>query len=720
MGAPGTVDPAFPGEPVELLEPVEDRVEVFAGLDATGRADVLARVPLLAAALVGHGPAAGVLAGRRAASSAPDRLGRLFGSPVGVAVAVASCSPSAHALAQVLVWHGGTVPVAVLAREADGVDPAVIEAALDELVGSLLARRVGDAVTLRPGVAAAVPLPGLAVRHLVADPAMTNAELDEWLRSLDAPVDRTNRRTRLASLEAALRDPELVRRQLSRRSAEAQAAFVQLTAHPGGLPVSTLGCAWYAGGMTGRYLRATWVRPPTPVHELVEAGLARVDVDDQRCVVLLDAVVALAGRLHPSWPEPPVRAPAPLRSVAGLPPAPGRVQALLDRWARQPAEGLRSGGLGARALATAAKHVGIPEADGKVLGALARQLGLVRPVVRTEGTGRRAVSRTEYVPSEAAAAFAAAPFAVRWAALVEAWLDAEPAEPEVSFVRRTLVADLADLPPATGIPTDGLVAWASAHRMVFAGRPTLVADAVIGLRALGLVPDDGPVGLTDQARSLLVEPGRLRVGETAGVVVQADHTVIVPPDADPDVLARIERLAVVVSAGAARVYRLDPDRIAAAVADGDRADAVLAFLGRVAQGPLPTTVERLVTDAARSAEGLDARAAASVVVAADPAALARALGVRAAGLRAVAPTVAVSDLPLPKVLAALRAKGVHLRSGPAEAEPAAGPDPGVEPAPDDRPPRADRTGPGAVLARAVAGPLQPDRAVLAELLRKAR
>ncbi len=673
-----------------------DRLEALTALDPAGLGALGVRVPLVAAALAGQGPLAHARAGR---VEPLESLAHIVSSPVGIAVSLASCSPVAEALAQVLAWYRGAVDPERLAREAEALAPEVLAAATDELVESLLAAEGPEGLALRPGVEPFVRPVGTGLRHLVAAGALTSSAMDLVSESLRVPADRTSRRTRLECLERALGDPAVVAEALERCSADAQAAYLRLAAEPRGLPVAELGCSWYLGGLHGRLARTAWNRPTTPVHELVEAGLAWVDTDAQVCVPFLDAVVARHGRLHREWPAAPVHPVAPLAAAGGPPSAPGRVQALLGFWRRRPAEGLKSGGLGVRAVTSAAKQLGIPETDGKVLGAVARRLGLLERVERVEGSGRRATVRVEFVPSARAEAFDALAFEDRWAAVVGSWLDEDEPGPDVSFLRRTVVADLAGLAPDTGVPEASFVAWAVRSRTVSAARPAQLPELLQGLRAIGLVPLSGPVGLTESARAVLRDPASVRLGGSGRIVVQADHTVVVPPDVEPDLVARIERLATVVSEGAARVYRLDVTRIAAAAADGETAESILGTLA--ASGPVPAAVARLVTDAVRSTGGLRTLDAACVVVAADPAALARAVAVKAARLVPVAATVAVSNLSSAKVQAALRAKGVHL-----DAEPAIPP-----PTPPPSQP--------ARLASTAFGPsrtLQPDRAVFESIL----
>ena len=82
------------------------------------------------------------------------------------------------------------------------------------------------------------------------------------------------------------------------------------------------------------------------------------------------------------------------------------------------------------------------------------------------------------------------------------------------------------------------------------------------------------------------------------------------------------------------------------------------MLGDLSATPLPDTVTRLVQDAARRASGTLLVSAATVLIVSDPADLAAACAIKAIKLTKVSTTVAVSDVPAARVMAALERKGV--------------------------------------------------------------
>lgn len=683
---------------------VAERLAVLRTMDAAGIARVLEASPVLAAAVAGQGPLAYV------APAKPDlaSLARLLGASVGVGLAVAGLTPMAARLAEVAVWYGGSLDLATARREMAPLDDQVVRSAADELVVLLLSDPGAAFVHLREGVVAQLPSPGVGVRALLdARSGTSSAQLDQRLRSLGVRAG-TTRSARLDALEGALRDPDVVRAALRALSAEARAAFDVILAAGRPTPVRHIGVPYYMGSYGARSHR-----PGAVLDELVDRSLVYADVQRQTCVVLLDVAFSLRGRLFDEWAAPVV---APLRALHGAPVAPlapGRLQLLIERSATEPIAGLKNGELGVRAVRLVARRMGLPEDDAVLLGALASCLGLLVPTRTELGRGRKATVEVTFGPGSAAVGWERRSLAARWTALVAAFLDGRESNSNdyaaaPGIVRRTLVGDLAGLPPGCGIQADALGSWACSRRLLYEGRGPQLDDAVAGLRALGLVPADGPVGLTDAGRVLLRAPAGLTdllANASRSFTVQPDHSVITPPDLDPDIVTQLERLAVLASSGAARVYRLDSKRISAQLATGVDPDEIVGFLRHHSDTPVADGVVRLVDDVARTGRGLVAHEAGCVITAPDATALAGITGVRAAKLTIVAPTVAVSPLPLPKVLALLRAAGLPVLDPKAPVV-VAGPAPRAPVAP----------GAMAVVAPPLPASVQPDAAALAALL----
>lgn len=656
--------------------------------------DLLRRVPAIAEALQGRGPLAGVgpyglvYPGRRIEQRpTADRLALLLSSPAGIDVTLTALDRFSFQLATLAVWHGGSMTRDGALAEVGADRGDDLDAAASVLAELLLTDPAAGWVALRPGVAAVVGLPGVPAREGLAQ--LGSESIARTLRSLGVDRPPSRKAERIAALEARLRDRDALRAAAQRLSPEALRVF-RLVLSQGPQRVADVGIPYYSA----------WGRGDTALHELTAAGLMGVDAERQLCWVWLDVMVGLAGRLFTDWPaKPPPAEPRPLSDAGGLPPVLGRLGALLDLWAREPAPALRNGGLGVRPIRAAAKSLGATAGEVGLLASLAVDLGLLGTVgVGSKGHGRARVEQWAWTPSPLAADFAALPPERRWALLVQTWRDAQSLDetaglpervedvfsPRVPLARGTLLRLLAALPPGTGLGLADLTALAE-FQTSGPLRGTAVGHVVEAARVLGLVPPDGPVGLTALARALLEGPGALAAAlppPSTEFTVQADLSVVAPPDLAPDVTARLERYAELESAAGARLYRLSERRLAAALDAGEGAEDILSFLTKHATAALAQNVTYLVRDCERRHGRLRAGGCASYVRSDDPALLSRAVGVKAAKLRALAPTVAVSSLPRAKVMTALRdrglmpvaedADGTLLRSEALAAAPAAG------------------------------------------------
>jgi hypothetical protein len=311
-----------------------------------------------------------------------------------------------------------------------------------------------------------------------------------------------------------------------------------------------------------------------------------------------------------------------------------------------------------------------------LLAHLAIGLGLLDQTrIGTKGTGRQRTDVFGWAPTDLSSRLREQPPARRWAFLVQAWrddvtLDESKGLPERweateffyagSWARTAFLRLLADLPPGRGLPEDALAATAAFHHPGILQGPALrgIIDAA---RVLGLVPVTGPVGLTRLGRALLEGPGAVEAAlppPRTDFTLQADHTVIAPPDLALDMTSRLERYADVESAAGARIYRLSERRIAAALDDGDTAAGILDFLETHSTVPVAQNVAHLIHDVQRRHGRLRAGTVSSYLRCDDPALLTRAVGVKAAKLNLLAPTVAVSALSVDKLIAALRARGL--------------------------------------------------------------
>ncbi len=415
----------------------------------------------------------------------------------------------------------------------------------------------------------------------------------------------------------------------------------------------------------------------TPLHWLSERGLLGIDADYGLVFMPLEAVVALRGGLFERWEPSPQVELAPLADVGtALPPTLTHLDALLRRWERDPADGLKAGGIGVRMIRAAASDLRRPAGEVGVLTHLAVELDLLGSI-EAGPPSRRGTPTSVWTTTRQADRFRERPAAQRWALLAAAWRDSylldeadglpERAEfgSDRSTVgpvrRRALLEVLAGLPAGQGVSLAGLADLADHHHPTL-GLPDVLAALIAVMRVLGLVPADGPIGLSRLGRAL-VTAGPDAVEELlpppeTTFTVQADHSVVAPPNLAAEVLAGLDRYAVRESDAGASIHRLDETRIAAAFDDGETAEQVLGFLADHAATPLPQNVAYLVRDLERRHGRLRVGAASAYVTSDDPALIAEAVSVKASKLRQIAPTVAVTPLSRTKLFAALAAKGL--------------------------------------------------------------
>ncbi|MCM6773023.1 helicase C-terminal domain-containing protein [Nocardia sp. CDC159] len=361
---------------------------------------------------------------------------------------------------------------------------------------------------------------------------------------------------------------------------------------------------------------------------------------------------------------------------------------ILEVLGQAPAPALRSGGLGVRELRRVAKATGIDEAR---LGLLVEVLaaahlldkGIPEPPPDSEAAD------DFWAPTGTADGWLDGPAARRWVVLALAWLELdrfpwmiglrdandkplaalslELRTLHAARDRRAMLELLAEYPAGSTIePADiaRVLAWRQPrwrrHFRVEAVEQTLAEAAALGILGRG--------ALTAAGRALLHEaPGDAEAAmekalpePVAHVLVQADLTVIAPGPLVPELQSRVALVADVESAGAATVYRIGEASVRRALDAGLTAAELHQLFAAHSRTPVPQSLTYLIDDVARRHGRLRAGMAQSFVRSEDPALLAEVLAAPVAdrlALRAVAPTVAISQAPLGEVLDQLRAAG---------------------------------------------------------------
>jgi hypothetical protein len=647
------------------------RSAALRALKAEELADLLRRAPEVVAALRGEGPLARPRYERgqlrlEPAEPRPEVLAELLARRPSLHAVVSSLDRFSLQLLSLAAWHGGALTHQQALAEVGEEHGLALKRTRNLLERLLLVTHSGrDWLALRPDVDSVLGLPGPRVRPAVA--ALPAQRVGDMLALLGEHPIPARKDERVDRIEALLRDPFRIREVVAALPARVTDVFTAL-ADGEPLPLDD---------------RELW-----PALEwLSDRALVGQDLYSGEATVFRDVVAGLHGHLYCHWSSgPPDLDPQPLALVpTGLPHALRTLDGMLAAFEADPPASLAAGGLGARPITSLAKSLGQPAGTVGLLAALVRDLGLVAETVtdpgRTTGRGqnRRLVGQQRaWRVTALLKRWSAAGVPERWARLVHAWrgatafselaglpeklpvpdYEAQQEAREAPGVRAAVLDVLVGLPEGMGTSPTAL-AEAADHARPALLRGRRVDGVIAALRALGLAPEEGPIGLTPLARTLLAEGpdalGTLLPPPRRAVTVQADRTVIAPPDLAPDLAARLERYG---EREADAVVRLGERRVSAALDAGETVEGIVAFLAEHSTAEVPQPVRYWLDDLGRRHGRLRVGGATTYLRCDDPAVLAGAVAVKAAKLRALAPTVAVTSLPAEKLLAVLRAKGL--------------------------------------------------------------
>lgn len=477
-----------------------------------------------------------------------------------------------------------------------------------------------------------------------------------------------------------------------------------------------------AGGLSLNRSDSPGASPSTsaskPVGSLLDAGLV-MRVDNYSVRVPRIVSDAVRGRSHvriplqvpaPGGDEPGDSSEGPRRGAA--PPADDRaaagqgleavrlMSALVTALGHTPGALIRSGGLAVREL----RHLQTElAADAETVTRLIG-LGLAADLLacgypdNPDGESDTASAQV-LAPTPLADDWLQAPLAGRWATLVSAWLDSTlsaarltrsqpgaasaPNSSKIHLLeeashdsalpraRQVLLGPLLHLPEGDRLtPRELAEAAAFAHPLLLLRleEDTLV-EALASARLLGLVAGAGeyrlsPVGQAALHRSLpdiQAATAGLAPDEVAAVIVQSDMTVLAPGPLPFELSSLLERFADLESPGLAASYRISGDSMRRGLETGLSAADIHGFLNAHALGEVPQTVRVLIDDVARAHGGLRGGPAGCYLRCEDDELrqLMESPVAARAGLRSLAPTVAVSPLPLARVVAEVADAGFH-------------------------------------------------------------
>jgi hypothetical protein len=361
---------------------------------------------------------------------------------------------------------------------------------------------------------------------------------------------------------------------------------------------------------------------------------------------------------------------------------------ILDVLGQAPAPALRSGGLGVRELRRVAKQTGIDETR---IGLLAEVLAAARLLEKgiPEPSPEADTVDDCWAPTAATDGWLTGPAARRWVALAHAWLEldrfpwmiglrdandkplaalsAELRTMHAARDRHAILALLAEYPAGNAVAATDLtrvLSWRQPRRRrhfrIEAVQRTLAEAAALGLVGRGALSSAGRALLHGSPGDAEAEMDAALPELVDHVLVQADLTVIAPGPLVPELQHRIALVADIESAGAATVYRISETSVRRALDAGSTAAELHQLFAAHSRTPVPQALSYLIDDVARRHGRLRAGMAQAFVRSEDPALLAEVLAAPVAerlALRAVAPTVAISQAALGEVLEQLRAAG---------------------------------------------------------------
>lgn len=414
-----------------------------------------------------------------------------------------------------------------------------------------------------------------------------------------------------------------------------------------------------AGGTGTTRAAAPDADPETPVAKLIATGLlVRVDAATVRLPrPVREALAGHAPRVYPV-DEPPahdVDQAAVDQEAAGQ----GlefvrQTRQLVTELLRAPVPLNKDGSVGVRALATLEKTLGF---DPSLAITVGESAGLV---------GRGNVDDADVLAATRdGLGWLDAPLHEQWAAVLTGWV----ASPWRTDSGHRLLATEMHAPDVRHARRTILQAEGDTQRLLFQApiaasgmRDTLIAAVVSEALATGALAGGSPgasaQGLSSPLLALLAggdvaaAARGLVPAEVDQVIAQADMTILAPGPLVPGSARFLERFAELDSPGLASVWRVTDASVRSALAGGVTSAEIHEWLRAHAIGEVPQGMAFLIDDVARTHGSIRAGSALSYIRSEDPTLIAAAA--ERTGVRVLAPTVAVSDLPLTRLVALLR------------------------------------------------------------------
>jgi hypothetical protein len=254
---------------------------------------------------------------------------------------------------------------------------------------------------------------------------------------------------------------------------------------------------------------------------------------------------------------------------------------LVTELGREPARELSRGGLGLPDTKRLATVMGVDVDEVAPLVSVAERAGLV------------VLSGGHWTQTVAGDAWLVDGTAVRWGALADSWLTALPADVRGILAERPGVAwgDAMHRFVSWLYPAGG--AWMERRIAVFARDAEL-----IGITARNATSAAGAAVLVGDIDAAVATVASSLPPEVGTVYLQHDLSIVAPGPLSPWIEARLRTFADVESRELASTYRLSGPSVNRALATGEDADSLLAFLASISVTGVPQPVDYLIRDAA--------------------------------------------------------------------------------------------------------------------------
>ena len=350
------------------------------------------------------------------------------------------------------------------------------------------------------------------------------------------------------------------------------------------------------------------------------------------------------------------------------------VRELIDTIDTQPLHALADGGIGQRELRRLTNTTNLPTAQIVVGVEALAALSIIEEDLAEEGN---------WITTANADTFLASTPAEQWELLLRTWwyssrpwsgtpheraivLNPEAGDGHLRLLRHQILENLAiwpaDILTASEADVAALTHWCEPLIPALAGGAAF-EDTIHTAEILGILHS---CTLTQVGRALLTGDVSTAIGsaipaETTSILIQDDHTIVVPGFLSPQHTDIMRRIATVESPGMATVYRISEESIRHALDTGLTATDIHNFLHDLSHIEVPQSLSYLIDDAARRHGALRVAPALSVVHSDDPALIRSVLASPAlqnCGLRLIAPTVAIADVTPRELHSALQDTGL--------------------------------------------------------------